>query len=197
VSQRYDINVGQCYCLYNSQCISLNPIIPQLLTHCAVCHLPSPSQTIKHDGIRGIYRGYVPSVMGIIVYRAGYFGLYDLGTKELLPYLGFTGDQQHNASMLVAKFGMALSIDIFAALCAYPLDTVRRGLMMQSGKAAAEVQYTGTVSAFKYIYNNSNGMKGLYKGALVNSIRAIGSALVLVLYDEIKYYVTKGTHEED
>jgi solute carrier family 25 (adenine nucleotide translocator) protein 4/5/6/31 len=28
-------------------------------------------QTVKADGIRGIYRGYGPSVAGIIVYRAG------------------------------------------------------------------------------------------------------------------------------
>lgn len=34
-------------------------------------------KTVKSDGIRGIYRGYGPSVAGIIVYRAGYFGLYD------------------------------------------------------------------------------------------------------------------------
>ena len=29
------------------------------------------SKTVKADGIRGIYRGYGPSVAGIIVYRAG------------------------------------------------------------------------------------------------------------------------------
>jgi solute carrier family 25 (adenine nucleotide translocator) protein 4/5/6/31 len=34
-------------------------------------------KTVQADGIRGIYRGYGPSVAGIIVYRAGYFGLFD------------------------------------------------------------------------------------------------------------------------
>ena len=31
------------------------------------------------------------------------------------------------------------------------------------------------------------GMRLMYKGAYMNSIRAVGSALVLVLYDEIKH----------
>lgn len=30
----------------------------------------------KADGVRGLYRGFAPSVAGIIVYRAGYFA-YD------------------------------------------------------------------------------------------------------------------------
>jgi len=34
-------------------------------------------QTVKSDGVRGVYRGFGPSVAGIVVYRAGYFGLYD------------------------------------------------------------------------------------------------------------------------
>lgn len=32
-------------------------------------------QTLASDGIAGLYRGFVPSVVGIIVYRGLYFGL--------------------------------------------------------------------------------------------------------------------------
>jgi len=34
-------------------------------------------KTLKSDGIAGLYRGFVPSVVGIIVYRGLYFGVYD------------------------------------------------------------------------------------------------------------------------
>ena len=34
-------------------------------------------KTLASDGIAGLYRGFVPSVAGIIVYRGLYFGLYD------------------------------------------------------------------------------------------------------------------------
>ena len=34
-------------------------------------------KTLASDGIVGLYRGFIPSVVGIIVYRGLYFGLYD------------------------------------------------------------------------------------------------------------------------
>lgn len=42
-------------------------------------------KTLASDGIAGLYRGFVPSVVGIIVYRGLYFGVYDsLSTFTLL-----------------------------------------------------------------------------------------------------------------
>jgi solute carrier family 25 (adenine nucleotide translocator) protein 4/5/6/31 len=35
------------------------------------------SKTLKSDGIQGLYRGFVISCVGIIVYRGCYFGFYD------------------------------------------------------------------------------------------------------------------------
>merc|ERR1711988_1569047 len=34
-------------------------------------------KTIASDGIAGLYRGFMPSVAGIVVYRGLYFGMYD------------------------------------------------------------------------------------------------------------------------
>jgi solute carrier family 25 (adenine nucleotide translocator) protein 4/5/6/31 len=34
-------------------------------------------KTLASDGLAGLYRGFVPSVVGIIVYRGLYFGVYD------------------------------------------------------------------------------------------------------------------------
>jgi solute carrier family 25 (mitochondrial adenine nucleotide translocator), member 4/5/6/31 len=34
-------------------------------------------KTMKSDGIVGLYRGFVVSCIGIIVYRGCYFGFYD------------------------------------------------------------------------------------------------------------------------
>jgi len=35
------------------------------------------TKTFKSDGIVGLYRGFVISCVGIIVYRGCYFGFYD------------------------------------------------------------------------------------------------------------------------
>jgi solute carrier family 25 (adenine nucleotide translocator) protein 4/5/6/31 len=143
-------------------------------------------KTVKSDGIRGIYRGYGPSVAGIIVYRAGYFGLYDFSKVYVMPLLNIgQGEHAHSYGAMATKFGLALTIDIFSAVVAYPLDTVRRNMMMMSGRA--DKTYTTSLGCFKHIMA-TGGVQLLYKGVFANSVRAIGSALVLVIYDELKHF---------
>ena len=145
--------------------------------------LPDVLRSIaRTDGVLGLYRGFAPSVAGIIVYRAGYFGFYDAGKQLLFQDGG-------KDTSIVLKFGLAMGVDISAAVLAYPLDTVRRRLMMQSGKAAGEVQYTSALGCVRHIVRHEGGVLALYKGCFANNVRAIASALVLVLYDEIKKYV--------
>jgi solute carrier family 25 (adenine nucleotide translocator) protein 4/5/6/31 len=124
----------------------------------------------KSDGIQGLYRGFGPSVAGIIVYRACYFGGYDTGKRLLL------GDTKN----LLLKFMFAQCVTASAGLVSYPLDTIRRRMMMQSG--AKEKMYNGSIDCFVKVLAKE-GPKGFYKGALSNVIRGMGASLVLVFYD--------------
>jgi len=72
-----------------------------------------------------------------------------------------------------------------AGVVSYPLDTVRRRLMMQSGRPVEEQQYKGTMDCFKRIAADE-GPAALFKGSLSNILRGTGGALVLVFYDKIK-----------
>jgi solute carrier family 25 (adenine nucleotide translocator) protein 4/5/6/31 len=56
---------------------------------------------------------------------------------------------------------------------------------MQSEKPKEEWLYKGTVDCFWKILKDE-GTNALFKGAGANAIRTVGSALVLVLYGEIK-----------
>ena len=134
----------------------------------------------QQDGLRGLYRGYGPSVAGIIVYRAGYFGFYDVGKQV------FFTDGGTNTNFFL-KFSLALSVDIASAVLAYPIDTVRRRLMMQSGAGSA-AQFTSAPAAITHILR-TEGPAGFYRGCMANNVRAIASALVLVFYDEAKKFV--------
>ena len=53
--------------------------------------------------------------------------------------------------------------------------------MMQSG--ASSVEFDGASSAVRHIYQKE-GVGGFFRGCMANNVRAIASALVLVLYDE-------------
>ena len=46
-------------------------------------------KTLKSDGIQGLYRGFVISCVGIVVYRGFYFGLYDTVKPMIDPDAGF------------------------------------------------------------------------------------------------------------
>ena len=137
-------------------------------------------KVVQNDGVKGLYRGFGISVVGIIGYRASYFGMFDTG-KVLL----FEDIRKAN---FFAMWGFAQIVTVGAGVVSYPLDTVRRRLMMTSGQKGADVMYTGTWDCFKKIYHNE-GPGAFLKGCLSNIIRGTGGALVLVFYDKIQAYL--------
>ena len=86
---------------------------------------------------------------------------------------------------LASKFCIAQFTAILAGYASYPFDTIRRRLQMQSEKPQSEWVYKGTVDCFNKICKEE-GVPALFKGAGANALRTVGSALVLVLYGEIK-----------
>ncbi|XP_073005232.1 ADP,ATP carrier protein 1, mitochondrial-like [Typha latifolia] len=134
-------------------------------------------KTVKSDGIAGLYRGFNISCVGIIVYRGLYFGMYD----SLKPVV-LIGALQDN---FFASFLLGWGITIGAGLASYPLDTVRRRMMMTSGEA---VKYRNSLDAFQQILKKE-GAKSLYKGAGANILRAVAGAGVLAGYDKLQVIV--------
>ena len=126
------------------------------------------------DGPQGLYRGFGISVAGIIFYRAAYFGLFDTAKEMFLK----------DANLLV-KWAVAQVVTVSAGVISYPLDTVRRRLMMQSGRAAEDMLYKGTLDCFMVIAR-TEGPLAFFKGSLSNVIRGTGGALVLVFYDTLQ-----------
>eukprot|EP00735_Rhodelphis_limneticus_P012295 TRINITY_DN551_c0_g1::TRINITY_DN551_c0_g1_i1::g.10420::m.10420 TRINITY_DN551_c0_g1::TRINITY_DN551_c0_g1_i1::g.10420 ORF type:complete len:327 (+),score=118.39,sp/P05141/ADT2_HUMAN/71.86/2e-147,sp/P05141/ADT2_HUMAN/28.18/1e-08,Mito_carr/PF00153.22/2.4e-26,Mito_carr/PF00153.22/5.9e-23,Mito_carr/PF00153.22/1.5e-15 TRINITY_DN551_c0_g1_i1:58-981(+) len=133
------------------------------------------SKVYKADGFKGLYQGFGVSVGGIIVYRAAFFGCFDTA-KSFLP----------KNSPFWMSWAVAQVVTTFAGIISYPFDTIRRRLMMQSGRS--DVLYTGTVDCFYKILRKEGG-NAFFKGAGSNVIRGTGGALVLVIYDEIKKYL--------
>jgi len=132
------------------------------------------SKTLKTDGIVGLYRGFNISCVGIIVYRGLYFGMYD----SLKPVL-LVGTLQNS---FIASFFLGWGITIGAGLASYPIDTIRRRMMMTSGEA---VKYKSSYHAFQEIVKKE-GTKSLFKGAGANILRAIAGAGVLSGYDQLQ-----------
>lgn len=77
---------------------------------------------MNKDGIRGMYRGFLCSIGGILVYRAAYFGLYDYWRNHT---------DKRNASIMTA-FLAGYCITLLSSAIAYPINTIRKRMMMRS-----------------------------------------------------------------
>jgi len=130
-------------------------------------------KTMATDGVAGLYRGFVISCVGIVVYRGLYFGMYD-SLKPALP-----ANLKDN---FFASFLLGWSITIGAGLASYPLDTIRRRMMMTSGEA---VKYRSSMHCAQEIVSKE-GMSSLFKGAGANILRAVAGAGVLAGYDQLQ-----------
>lgn len=129
-------------------------------------------KTIASDGVQGLYRGFVISCVGIIVYRGCYFGFYD----TLKPIV--IGD----GGSFLASFALGYIVTISSGLVSYPVDTIRRRMMMTSGE---KVKYKGSMDCAVQIIKNE-GFMSLMKGAGANILRGVAGAGVLSGFDEFK-----------
>nr|CAM90524.1 ADP/ATP translocator [Trichostrongylus vitrinus] len=134
-------------------------------------------KTVKSDGPVGLYRGFFVSVQGIIIYRAAYFGLFDTAKMVLAS--------EGKLNFFVA-WAIAQVVTVGSGILSYPWDTVRRRMMMQSGRK--DILYKNTLDCAKKIIANE-GMGAMFKGALSNVFRGTGGALVLAIYDEIQKFI--------
>jgi len=128
-------------------------------------------KTMATDGIAGLYRGFVISCVGIVIYRGCYFGFYDTLKPILLgPDAG-----------IALSFLLGYGVTVTSGLISYPVDTIRRRMMMTSGQA---VKYKGAMDCMFQIVR-SEGVASLFKGAGANILRGIAGAGVLSGFDKL------------
>lgn len=130
-------------------------------------------KTLATDGVVGLYRGFVISCVGIVIYRGLYFGLYDT-VKPLLP-----ANIKNN---FYVNFGVGWTVTVLAGLASYPIDTIRRRMMMTSGQA---VKYNGSIDCAQQIIAKE-GALSLFKGAGANILRGIAGAGAISGYDALQ-----------
>ena len=129
-------------------------------------------KTIRADGLRGLYRGFWISCSCIFIYRGLYFGLYDT-LKPLV--LGANADW-------IYTFLLGWGVTVVSGISAYPLDTVKRRMMMTAGQ---QVKYSSSWACAKELVARE-GPRAFFKGAGVNIVRGVAGAGVLSGSDRLK-----------
>eukprot|EP01083_Nonionella_stella_P008720 25204_1 len=137
-------------------------------------------KTYATGGLVSWYQGLGASYCCYFIYRGLQIGGYD-AMKRIYDI-----DLRRKNTLLISVL-LSYSISCGAMTVAYPLDTIRRKMMLQSGVTKQKRMYRNSIECWKDIVKR-NGAKGLYKGLGVNYVRAFGSSLVLVLFDCLKTY---------
>merc|ERR1711972_387600 len=95
---------------------------------------------------------------------------------------------------VVFSFCLGYGVTVTAGLCSYPIDTIRRRMMMTSGEA---VKYSGSLDCTVQVLKNE-GVTSFFKGAGANVLRGMAGAGVLAGFDKFKqlYISLKGDAQE-
>jgi len=133
------------------------------------------AKIFKTDGIVGLYRGFVISAVGIFIYRGMYFGLYD-SARTFVP--------KSLDKNFLFNFMLGWTVTNIAGLLSYPIDTIRRRMMMTSGEAA---KYKSSLHATAVIWQKE-GFMSFFKGAGANILRGIAGGGVLSGFDLLTDY---------
>ena len=140
-------------------------------------------QTYQVNGIPGLYQGFGVALFSVSLYRMVYLGGYDFIKTEFLRRHELPFDTDANKLPFGERFLAAQSVSLLASTIHYPLDSIRRRLMMQSDMV--EKRYRNSIHCMVEIYRQE-GIRGYFLGLGTNYIRSVGAALVLISYDGFK-----------
>jgi len=145
-------------------------------------------QTVRHEGVRGLYRGLTASYLGVtestmqwVLYERMKLGLARREARRLATP-GYQRTTFDDVEEWAGKFSAAAGAKLFAAVVTYPHEVVRTRLrqaptvVTDTGKVT--VKYTSLVQCFKLVAKEE-GMAGLYGGMTPHLLRAVPSAAIM------------------
>ncbi|PWN30496.1 mitochondrial carrier [Jaminaea rosea] len=144
-------------------------------------------KTLAKDGIRGMYRGMGPPLVGVTPIFALSFWSYDTGKKIVYAATPDRKDPKLSYGELAfAGFFSAVPTTLVAG----PAERVKVLLQLQ-GQGGSGPQYSGPVDVVKQLYKEG-GIKSIWRGSLATLARdGPGSAAYFVSYESIKRLLTK------
>ncbi|WZZ05918.1 hypothetical protein YC2023_091839 [Brassica napus] len=117
---------------------------------------------VRHEGLKGLYRGFGTSLMGTIPARALYMTALEVTKSNVgsaALSLGFTEAKASAAANAVGGLTAAMT----AQLVWTPVDVVSQRLMVQGSSGLRCCNYVNGFDAFRKIVR-ADGVKGLYRG---------------------------------
>ncbi|KAG5668061.1 hypothetical protein PVAND_016017 [Polypedilum vanderplanki] len=133
----------------------------------------------EEGGIRALYRGFLPTLMGMAPYAGLSFYCFEVIKYACMKYIpNYTcNNLETNTGGLVlivpAKLFCGGLAGAIAQTFSYPLDVTRRRMQLAMMDSETRRFGIGMWSTLKLIYTENGITKGLYRGMSINYLRAI------------------------
>lgn len=145
-------------------------------------------QTIRHEGIRGLYRGLSASYLGVtestlqwVLYERLKLALARREARRLATPT-YTPSLLDDIEGFAGRFSAAAGAKLFAAVVTYPHEVVRTRLrqapIFLTDTGTVRIKYTGLGQCFAMVWKEE-GMAGLYGGLTPHLLRTVPSAAIM------------------
>ncbi|KAK0162863.1 hypothetical protein PV327_006605 [Microctonus hyperodae] len=137
-------------------------------------------QIYRHEGLMAFYRGFTPTILGVIPYAGFSFFTYDT-LKNMVK-----GEKATSALSTMASLTCGAVAGIVGQTASYPLDIVRRRMQTSAIKGA---YYHTTISTTIKIYREE-GIMAFYKGLTMNWVKGpVAVGISFATHDIIRDYL--------
>ncbi|RGB38223.1 mitochondrial carrier domain-containing protein [Rhizophagus diaphanus] len=154
-------------------------------------------KTFKYEGIRGLEKGLVPSILKESSKNVFRLGLYDPILSVLHPKNDATSSSSAPAWKRMLAGGICGAL---GAVSANPFELVKTRLQSTAAGAIAvgnQYGYVSVSSALHQIMAKEGGVTGLYRGSMISVYRGIlGSAANLSSYTMLRDYALREGYSE-
>ncbi|KAF5837419.1 mitochondrial substrate carrier [Dunaliella salina] len=137
------------------------------------------SVIMREEGFRALYKGWLPSVIGVVPYVGLNFAVYETLKATVLEYYGLKDERELS---VWSRLACGAAAGTTGQTVAYPFDVARRRLQVSgwSGAAALHatangstaVAYTGMMDCFAKTVREE-GVSALFKGLVPNCMKVV------------------------
>eukprot|EP00741_Cyanophora_paradoxa_P022650 tig00021493_g21875.t1 len=150
------------------------------------------AKIVRDEGVRGLYKGVVPSTLGFFIYEGFTFFWYE-AIKLYMP--GFREQERSNPVLHLISGSLAGAL---AQTVSYPLDVVRKRMHASSNHPGmlGGGRYTGMMDCIRQTIAKE-GFFGLYKGTTANLAKVTPfAAIQFAGYEQLKKLFTEQNRRE-
>lgn len=146
---------------------------------------------VAEEGVLALWRGWLPSVIGVVPYVGLNFAVYETLKDMLIKAYGCRDERDLS---IATRLGCGAVAGTMGQTVAYPFDVCRRRLQVSGWSGAQQlhadhghaVAYRGMVDCFRRTVAEE-GVQALFKGLGPNYLKVVPSiAIAFATYEEVK-----------